>query len=420
MADKGKLQFLPIRYDPKGSKYAFLQVPMMLLKDKMFKDLSSDAILLYSLMLDRLSLSWKNGWIDEENKVYIIYKVDEAMENLKRSKGTIINARTTLEKIGLIEIKRRGLGEAAIIYVNDFSTGYYENSDDNVDEKPNEDTDNSSGDKQNDKDISSSENNKSEPANAEKSTEVQNLDHRGSKIEPPRSNKRTTEVQETDQINNNIIQTESIQTCLTDVLRAREDDEDKLNGLVEYIESRIGRNLDIQERSICHTLLKNQTNPKFIAISLNDNLFRGSRFKVDHIFKQIKDWKRYGVKYAYEAWNDILYARTENLRTLAIQKADDKNPYMTDDERQKFVDRIMEKNEVAQINSVIDRAKEYYEQEDMSKMLQTVEIAMEQGGVSVVQYLAPEMQQYVMDNTCLFDAPEYHDWLDIEEAACWE
>lgn len=418
MADKGKLQFLPIRYDPKGNKYAFLQVPMMLLKDKMFKDLSSDAILLYSLMLDRLSLSWKNGWIDEENKVYIIYKVDEAMENLKRSKGTIINARTTLEKIGLIEIKRRGLGEAAIIYVNDFSTGYYENSDDNVDEKPNEDPDNSSGEKKDDKDKSSSENNKSEPANAEKSTEVQNLDHRSSKIEPPRSNNRTTVVQETDQINNNIIQTESIQTCLTNVLRAR-DAEERLNGLIEYIESRIGRTLDIQERNMCHTLLKIETNHKLIAISLNDNLFRGKRFKVDHIFRQIKSWKGYGVKNAYEAWNDILYARTENLRTLAIQKANDENPYMLDSERHKYIDRIMEKNEVSFIKKMIDQATEKFEQGEKYKMVETVELAMKEG-VSIVQYLTPEMQQYVMDNSGMFEDPEYHDWLDIEEAACWE
>jgi hypothetical protein len=38
-----------------------------------FKNLSTDAQLLYGLLLDRMGLSAKNGWHDEQNRVYIYY-----------------------------------------------------------------------------------------------------------------------------------------------------------------------------------------------------------------------------------------------------------------------------------------------------------------------------------------------------------
>ena len=51
--------------------YTFVKVPKQILTDEGFRDLSALAKLLYGLLLDRMSLSAKNGWIDEENRVYI-------------------------------------------------------------------------------------------------------------------------------------------------------------------------------------------------------------------------------------------------------------------------------------------------------------------------------------------------------------
>lgn len=63
-------------YGIEAEQFSFYRVPWLLIKDERFKGLSSDAKLLYGLMLDRMSLSMKNGWLDDENRAYIIYTVD--------------------------------------------------------------------------------------------------------------------------------------------------------------------------------------------------------------------------------------------------------------------------------------------------------------------------------------------------------
>ena len=111
-------------YGVEAEQFAFYRVPRLLIKDKRFKGLSSDAKLLYGLMLDRMSLSMKNGWFDEENRAYIIYTVENIMEDLGCSKPTCIKIMRELDAekgIGLIEKKRRGLGKPDIIYVKNFS-----------------------------------------------------------------------------------------------------------------------------------------------------------------------------------------------------------------------------------------------------------------------------------------------------------
>ena len=71
-------------YGIEAEQFAFYRVPRILIKDERFKDLSSDAKLLYGLMLDRMSLSMKNGWLDKENRAYIHYTVESIMEDLIR------------------------------------------------------------------------------------------------------------------------------------------------------------------------------------------------------------------------------------------------------------------------------------------------------------------------------------------------
>ena len=60
---KGKINF-DYYYGIEAEQFAFYRVPRLLIKDERFKGLSSDAKLLYGLMLDRMSLSMKNGWLD--------------------------------------------------------------------------------------------------------------------------------------------------------------------------------------------------------------------------------------------------------------------------------------------------------------------------------------------------------------------
>lgn len=75
-------------YGVEAEQYSFYRVPRLLIKDERFKGLSSDAKLLYGLMLDRMSLSMKNGWFDEKNRAYIIYTLDNVMEDLGCAKAT--------------------------------------------------------------------------------------------------------------------------------------------------------------------------------------------------------------------------------------------------------------------------------------------------------------------------------------------
>ena len=70
-------------YGIEAEQFSFYRVPRLLIKDERFKGLSSDAKLLYGLILDRMSLSMKNGWLDDENRAYIIYTVDAIMEDLR-------------------------------------------------------------------------------------------------------------------------------------------------------------------------------------------------------------------------------------------------------------------------------------------------------------------------------------------------
>lgn len=152
-------------YGIEAEQFSFYRVPRLLIKDERFKGLSSDAKLLYGLMLDRMSLSMKNGWLDEENRAYIIYTLDTVMEDLGCAKATCVKIMKELDSdngIGLIEKKRRGLGKPDIIYVKNFAT------------------------------IGEAE--EETPANADVSTEVQDLNLKSSKSYTSRSSE--TELQE--------------------------------------------------------------------------------------------------------------------------------------------------------------------------------------------------------------------------------
>jgi hypothetical protein len=112
-------------YGMEAEQFSFYRIPRLLIKDRRFKCLSSDAKILYGLMLDRMALSMKNGWLDDENRAYIIYAVETMSEDLGCSKPTCTKVIKELDSdngIGLIEKKRRGLGKANIIYVKNFAS----------------------------------------------------------------------------------------------------------------------------------------------------------------------------------------------------------------------------------------------------------------------------------------------------------
>lgn len=105
-----------------SEQYAFYRVPKLLFTSDRFWNLSTDAKMLYGLLLDRMALSQKNGWIDEQGRVYIIYTVENIMQSLSCGNKKAIQLLVELEnKANLILRKKQGLGKPNLIYVKKFT-----------------------------------------------------------------------------------------------------------------------------------------------------------------------------------------------------------------------------------------------------------------------------------------------------------
>lgn len=112
-------------YGIQADRFEYFRIPKLLITDKRYKGISSDAKILYGVLLDRMSLSLKNRWIDEQNRVFIIYSIKEICERLECSKDKAMYVMAELDNvkgIGLIEKAKRGLGLPDIIYVKNFAT----------------------------------------------------------------------------------------------------------------------------------------------------------------------------------------------------------------------------------------------------------------------------------------------------------
>ena len=110
-------------YGQSGELFSYFRIPKALFQDHRFQKLSTDARTLYGILLDRMSLSVRNGWLDEQGRVYIIYTVREVQESLCCAEHKAVKLFRELEDFDLIERKRRGLGRPSLIYVKDFSSG---------------------------------------------------------------------------------------------------------------------------------------------------------------------------------------------------------------------------------------------------------------------------------------------------------
>ena len=107
--------------------FAFYRVPKVLFTEDCFWNVSTDAKLLYGILLDRMNLSARNGWLDEEGRVYIIFTIEEIKGALGCAEKKAVKLLDELEKkCGLIERKRQGLGKPNLIYVKNFISGSVE------------------------------------------------------------------------------------------------------------------------------------------------------------------------------------------------------------------------------------------------------------------------------------------------------
>jgi hypothetical protein len=105
-------------YGQSGEMFSYFRVPKILFRDIRFKDLSTDAKTLYGILLDRMSLSVKNGWLDGQGRVYIIFPIQEVMDALGCADNKATKLFCELENAGLVERKRRGLGKPNLIHAD--------------------------------------------------------------------------------------------------------------------------------------------------------------------------------------------------------------------------------------------------------------------------------------------------------------
>ena len=108
-------------YGPEGEQFSFIRVPKIFFENEAYRSMSAEAKILYGFLLDRVSVSLKNGWKDDQNRIFIICTIEEIMGKLGCGNKKAVQILTELEnKIGLIERKRQGLGKPNLIYVKNF------------------------------------------------------------------------------------------------------------------------------------------------------------------------------------------------------------------------------------------------------------------------------------------------------------
>ena len=108
-------------YGAEAEQFFFYRIPKVLFTEERFRSVSAEAKVLYGLLLDRMSLSCKNGWLDQTGRVYIIFTIDEVMTALgcaDQKAGKLLHELES--KCRLIERKRQGLGKPNLIYVKNF------------------------------------------------------------------------------------------------------------------------------------------------------------------------------------------------------------------------------------------------------------------------------------------------------------
>src|SRR5699024_5269881 len=118
MKKKGKSMTANYFYGPQAEHFAFYRIHKALFTYLAHRSISTDAKVLYGLLLVRMSVSVRNGWLDEQGRVYIVFTVEEIMECLACGNKKAVGLLRELEtEAGLIERKRQGLGKPNLIYV---------------------------------------------------------------------------------------------------------------------------------------------------------------------------------------------------------------------------------------------------------------------------------------------------------------
>ncbi|MBU0906228.1 MAG: replication initiator protein A, partial [Firmicutes bacterium] len=95
----------------------FYRLPKIFFTSDLYKKMSNDAKIAFALLQDRLELSIRNQWFDEEGYIYFLFGNEQLSEILNCSKPTVIKIKKELQKAELLEEKRMGLSQSNRLYL---------------------------------------------------------------------------------------------------------------------------------------------------------------------------------------------------------------------------------------------------------------------------------------------------------------
>ncbi len=109
-------------YGAEAEQFSFYRIPKALFTEPCYRGVSMEAKVLYGLLLDRMGLSTRNGWMDSERRVYIYFTQEDAMNLMSCGKDKATRLFRELDQggIGLIERRKQGQGRPTRIYVKNF------------------------------------------------------------------------------------------------------------------------------------------------------------------------------------------------------------------------------------------------------------------------------------------------------------
>lgn len=108
-------------YGTQADQYSFIHIPKLLVTEKNFTGITIYAKVLYGLLLDRMGMAVKNKWVDDGNRMYVVYPIREIQKDMGVTRKKAMGCLAGLEKVGLIEKHFRGMGLPSIYYVKNFA-----------------------------------------------------------------------------------------------------------------------------------------------------------------------------------------------------------------------------------------------------------------------------------------------------------
>lgn len=255
----------------------FYKLPKIMIKDTKFRDISFGAKILYCLLLDRLNLSIKNNWSDE-NGIYQYFTIKELMLDLSCSEKTVIKFKKELTEYGLIKEKRQFNGPNKIYLIKTSQSEYKKHTENNTVRNCNSYTEQS---------VDITERN----CNAYSSETVRNS---VSELESLQTNK--TDINKT-YINNNDINNNSSSNNIYIDLKNKTTDataDNSLKNLFDYYQERIGLIDSFQYQMILEYVKEDGMAIEIIEKAIGKAADNGKR-NFNYVNSILKNWKQNGI-----------------------------------------------------------------------------------------------------------------------------